>query len=319
MVGIDLNRHREALADEAGTWRLAMPYRILCNGTFQKSQEARPGLGLVSHHFKSLHNDRYDVRLAIEIAETTVSPQALGNPDDVVKELAGMVKTGNGDFSPSLVIHMLMFNIEAIFKFAESPIERIFLNSLNFIAFPYKEVFIQFTHAPIDHSEIDSRSALEKQKEMVEIWERFQNIFDENAMKEFLHTFDELGFSEDMKNQAIFYLLTEYISRLYGMYYITLQPTFKDVRIGGRVTRPDIYVWNPYDPNFRLIVECDGYLYHADKSTFSLDRTRDRILQMRGFKVLRFSGSDIVNNPAGMAKELHEYLVTQKRGKVINC
>ena len=273
MVGIDLNRYREALADEAGTWRLA-----------------------------------------IEIAEATVSPRPLDNdPEDVVKELAEFVKTGNREFSPSLVIHMLMFNIEAIFKFAESPIERIFLNSLNFIAFPYNEVFIQFTHIPINLSEKNTSPALEKQKEIVEIWERFQNLFDENAMKEFLHMFDELGFSDDMRNRAIFHLLIEYISRLYGMYYITLQPTFKDIRISGRVIRPDIYVWNPYDPNFRLIVECDGYRYHADKSTFSQDRTRDRILQMRGFKVLRFSGSDIVNNPAGMAKELHEYLVTQKK------
>ena len=39
----------------------SMPYRILCNGTFQKSQEARPGLGLASPHRISLHNNRYGV------------------------------------------------------------------------------------------------------------------------------------------------------------------------------------------------------------------------------------------------------------------
>lgn len=277
MIGIDLNRYREALTDEAGTWGLA-----------------------------------------IEIAQAMVSPRPLGSPDDAVQELAEIFKTGSKEFSPSLVIKMLEFNIEAIFKFAESPIERIFLNSLNFIAFPYNEVFIQFTHIPIDHSEISTGPALEIQKKIVEIWEGFQNIFDENAMSEFLNMFVELGFPDSMKNDAIYYLLTEYISRLYGIYYITLQPSFNDVRINGRVIRPDIYVWNTYDPNFRLIVECDGYRYHSDKSTFSQDRTRDRILHMRGFKVLRFSGSDIVNNPAGMARELHEYLVAQKRDKAIN-
>jgi len=41
---------------------LQMPYRILCNGTFQKSQEARSGLGLASPHRTSLHNNRYGVR-----------------------------------------------------------------------------------------------------------------------------------------------------------------------------------------------------------------------------------------------------------------
>ena len=43
--------------------QVEMPYRILCNGTFQKSQEARPGLGLASPHRISLHNNRYGVCL----------------------------------------------------------------------------------------------------------------------------------------------------------------------------------------------------------------------------------------------------------------
>src|SRR6266852_4130904 len=38
-----------------------MPYRILCNGTFQKSQKARSGLGLASSRRTSLHNNRYGV------------------------------------------------------------------------------------------------------------------------------------------------------------------------------------------------------------------------------------------------------------------
>ena len=54
------------------------------------------------------------------------------------------------------------------------------------------------------------------------------------------------------------------------------------------------------------------YSYHADKSSFSQDRTRDRLLHMKGFKVLRFSGSDIVANPTGMAKELSKYLIERK-------
>src|SRR6266704_2802557 len=45
-------------------WAIAtMPYRILCNGTFQKSQEARSGLGLASPHRTSLHNNRYGVEI----------------------------------------------------------------------------------------------------------------------------------------------------------------------------------------------------------------------------------------------------------------
>ena len=49
-----------------------MPYRILCNGTFQKSQEARSGLSLASSHRTSLHNNRYGVSY-----ESIMEPGAL--------------------------------------------------------------------------------------------------------------------------------------------------------------------------------------------------------------------------------------------------
>ncbi len=42
--------------------RERMPCRILCNGTYQKSYEARSGLDLASSHGTSLHNKRYGVR-----------------------------------------------------------------------------------------------------------------------------------------------------------------------------------------------------------------------------------------------------------------
>ncbi|MGZ3616668.1 MAG: endonuclease domain-containing protein [Ktedonobacteraceae bacterium] len=63
---------------------------------------------------------------------------------------------------------------------------------------------------------------------------------------------------------------------------------------------------------FKLIVECDGYGYHSNKTSFSQDRTRDRLLHIKGFQVMRFSGSDIVANPTGTSKELSKYLIDQK-------
>src|SRR5260370_14337129 len=41
----------------------SMPYQILCNGTWQKSQEARSGLSLVSYHCTSLHNIRHGIQI----------------------------------------------------------------------------------------------------------------------------------------------------------------------------------------------------------------------------------------------------------------
>jgi hypothetical protein len=48
---------------------LEMPYRILCNGTEQKSPEARPEQGLAPSHFTPLHKIRYGIFLEAEILE----------------------------------------------------------------------------------------------------------------------------------------------------------------------------------------------------------------------------------------------------------
>jgi pimeloyl-ACP methyl ester carboxylesterase len=61
-----------------------MPYQILCNGTFQKSQEARSELGLASPHRTSLHNNRYGVH-----------------------SYGGMVITGVVDAVPERIAHLV--------------------------------------------------------------------------------------------------------------------------------------------------------------------------------------------------------------------
>ncbi len=46
---------------EKWNYSMVMPYRILCNGTEQKSLEARSGLTLKPSHFSPLHKIRYGV------------------------------------------------------------------------------------------------------------------------------------------------------------------------------------------------------------------------------------------------------------------
>lgn len=49
--------------DKATQQILRMPYRILCNGTEQKSLGASPGLALKPSHFPPLHKIRYGVQI----------------------------------------------------------------------------------------------------------------------------------------------------------------------------------------------------------------------------------------------------------------
>ena len=49
-------------------------------------------------------------------------------------------------------------------------------------------------------------------------------------------------------------------------------------------------------PNARIAIYCDGYEYHSDRDSFLKDRQQLRGLQLQGWCVLRFSGSEILND-----------------------
>lgn len=233
---------------------------------------------------------------------------------DAIDSLAELYEKGFVDVLPDVAMNVAILNTNSIFQLAESAIEKIFLNALNIIAFPYVELCIFLTPQLNDIKHAQFRESIEVQKYVHELWERFRKEIDEHNALAFMNFLNEVDFlTEGQRARIIWYIIHEYISRIYGIFYISLQPPMKDILSNGRVMRPDIYIWHPYDPNFKLIVECDGYTYHSDKSSFSNDRARDRLLHMKGYHVLRFSGHDIFTNPTEMAKELHQYLVEKKR------
>lgn len=50
--------------------------------------------------------------------------------------------------------------------------------------------------------------------------------------------------------------------------------------------------------NVKIIVECDGHEFHEKtKQQAARDKARDRELTKLGYKVLRYTGSEICNNP----------------------
>ncbi|MFN4152712.1 MAG: endonuclease domain-containing protein [Candidatus Sericytochromatia bacterium] len=51
-----------------------------------------------------------------------------------------------------------------------------------------------------------------------------------------------------------------------------------------------------YIESANLAIYCDGFQYHYDKDSVIKDRKQDRTLQLLGYKVLRFTGSEIVGN-----------------------
>lgn len=57
--------------------------------------------------------------------------------------------------------------------------------------------------------------------------------------------------------------------------------------------------------NFKVIIECDGHEFHEKtREQVSKDKKRDRYFSKNGFTIFRYSGSEIVNNPNQVKKDL---------------
>lgn len=58
----------------------------------------------------------------------------------------------------------------------------------------------------------------------------------------------------------------------------------------------------------RLVAEADGWGFHKTRSAFQRDRTRDRALQLAGYRVLRFTYADVEYRPELVAVDLRRAL-----------
>lgn len=56
------------------------------------------------------------------------------------------------------------------------------------------------------------------------------------------------------------------------------------------------------------MVEADGWGFHKTRSAFQRDRTRDRALQLAGYRVLRFTYADVEYRPELVAADLRRAL-----------
>ncbi|MBW1995541.1 MAG: DUF559 domain-containing protein [Deltaproteobacteria bacterium] len=205
--------------------------------------------------------------------------------------------------------HNMKMNVENIFDHAESEIESLFFNSLNIAAFlnvPYLLVFTPPLESPSDtdllYQQIESTISLHHNEFIKETGKT-----DITEFLDFVNKAD--SFDNDLRFFLQFFTILYRIFPFKHAYHLSMQSSFKDVKIDNKYIRPDAYVWVPSNPDFRLIIECDGFRYHSDKESFTKDRARDRVLQRKGFIVLRFSGHEIYHDPVGKALELLDYFL----------
>lgn len=85
----------------------------------------------------------------------------------------------------------------------------------------------------------------------------------------------------------------------------------EEVDVGKKKYRVDFMIQPHYhDPRgeFKIAVECDGHDFHEKtKEQAARDKARDRSIQAKGIPVLRFTGSEIWNEPMKCANEVRSF------------
>jgi very-short-patch-repair endonuclease len=206
---------------------------------------------------------------------------------------------------------LALLNTNVIFEYCESPIEQIFINSVNisfFREFSYMPVFTP----PILDTERALNEVFEIYKASIASSERTVVSLNDSvycAVQKLSSLHENRYISKGFRHVFEDFLLTDetYASR-YDKYHFTIQSSFPDLKIDNKTMRVDLLIWKPSDEEFKLIVECDGFIYHSNKDSFINDLKRDRILKAEGYDVFRFSGTEINKEPFKSGCELIQFL-----------
>lgn len=83
-----------------------------------------------------------------------------------------------------------------------------------------------------------------------------------------------------------------------------------EIEIYSKVYRLDFHIIvEVFDKEFNFAVECDGHDFHEKtKEQARKDKERDRNLQRIGFTIIRFTGSEIWENPFGCSRQVIEII-----------
>jgi very-short-patch-repair endonuclease len=80
----------------------------------------------------------------------------------------------------------------------------------------------------------------------------------------------------------------------------------------------DLFFYETFSSGFftkGIVVECDGHDFHEKtKEQVRRDKARDRWLQIQGYPVMRFSGSEIYRDSEACCKEIGD-LALKQRGR----
>jgi hypothetical protein len=204
---------------------------------------------------------------------------------------------------------LLEENISFAFDRTESPLEKLFINSL-LLAFIKNDPL----NLVIEHSVRNAPNQIEAFHDRYRLFKEFSSWYkkkfgslagsDEFIDHELARGRLEAGEHHYLRRHLAFY---EFLG-LENRYHLIVQPGIPGLTVEGKTVRPDLLIWVPSDDSVRIIVECEGFQNHDEKADTSKDRKRDRTLKAKGYEILSYSGSEINNDPVAASIDLAEYL-----------
>lgn len=227
---------------------------------------------------------------------------------------ADVVAAGHFTEAPEYVEHALHIlatrHCRLVFECAQSPIERVWINSL-------QTQFLRCSSMLVTTPPIPDFPAFYSnfQRTLVAV-DRFLKWHRRNGgslcnVDEYLDGLVQSGRLDSAERDRAYCDAMDYGLMPYRhAFHVTLQAGFPKSGPRGKNIRIDALIWRPDRPDLRVAVECDGYAFHSSRQSFTQDRQRDRRLNALGVKVFRFSGSEINSNPPEAVGDLYDYLVT---------
>lgn len=68
-------------------------------------------------------------------------------------------------------------------------------------------------------------------------------------------------------------------------------------------------------PGIKVAIELDGHQWHSSKEQFTKDRARQRELELQGWRFVRFSGQEIVKDPAACYEQALTFIYSMLTSK----
>jgi len=197
-----------------------------------------------------------------------------------------------------------------VFSHCQSPIERIFLNSLILLFIKNRFTCLHFTK-PTTNVEEAINIKRKVYEAIIRLIEDYKEQTGDTEMINFYEALEKRKakgqFTEDeIEEIKMYYSIVQRFE--WNSLHVTPQAGLSKLKVNGKNIRVDFCIWVPGNPSVKIVVECDGFQFHSNKQTFENDRARDRLLQMNGYRVIRFSGTEINQDPVKVCNELFDLL-----------